>query len=899
MNIAGIEADLKALAEVAFDSAAFPLRLLEIYGAPKATLDKLRQGSANQAIQPGDILLKQKLFFRPAALGKIAAAVDSLAADDLVKRHRPRFLLATDGRDLLCRDLKLDQTLDIDYRRLNDRFDFFLPLAGIERYEPVAENPADVKATGRLAKLYDAILQANPAWTERDRGHELNLFMTRLLFCFFAEDTSIFERGLFSQTIFSMSSQDGADTANVLHTLFTAMDTAPDARAGLPEFARKFPYVNGGLFAERTSIPTFSARARRLLRDCGELNWQDINPDIFGSMIQAIVTPDMRGDMGMHYTSVPNIMKVLQPLFLLSLEEDFENARDGEHRLRKLLDRIYNIRVFDPACGSGNFLIIAYRELRKLENRVFARLQALTGQQPLPLTGVRLSHFYGVELADFAAETAKLSLWIAEYQMNEQFKAMFDGGLPPLPLKEGGNITQGNATRVDWLKICPAAEGVKIYVVGNPPYLGRAEQTAEQKADAAIVFQGIADRYKNLDYVACWIAKGTQYCQATKAECGFVTTNSICQGEQVALLWPLVYKAGLEIGFAHRSFKWRNNAAKNAGVTCVIIGLRLVRKSTKFLYDGDLKCIVANVGPYLIESDDTIVSKRSKPLSALPKMDFGNMANDDGLLILSSAEAHKLIGEYPQAKWLVRRLVGSQELIKGIERFCLWITDDRLGSSLQIPAVARRIEAVQKYRMASRRPETKQLANAPHRFGEIRHQDKAVIVVPRHFSEERNYLTIGMVDGNTTITSDAAFAVFDPPDHLVALLSSRLHTIWTATVGGQLETSLRYSNTLVYNTFPLPGLSIAQKTDLEDHTVEILRAREAHPGKTMAWLYDPETMPSNLLRAHRDLDDTLERIYIGRPFHSDTERLEHLFELYSAMVKGAAPVSPDAELVPA
>jgi hypothetical protein len=882
MNIAGIESDLRDLVGVDFDPATFALRFLEIYDAPRATITKLRQGSANQATAPGDVLWKHKLFFRAAAKGKVSAAIGSLSSDALTKQHKPRFILATDGIDIQCRDVKADQNLDIEFGKLNDRFDFFLPLAGIERYEPVAENPADVKAAGQLAKLYDAILEANPKWAEGNHTHELNLFMARMLFCFFAESTSIFENGLFSKTIFSMSNEDGSDTASVLQTVFMAMDRAPNARGGLPEFAKKFPYVNGGLFAEHKLIPTFSAKARRLLRECGKLSWQDINPDIFGSMIQAVVEPGLRGDMGMHYTSVPNILKVLRPLFLLSLEAEFEIARDSAPRLQKLLDRIYSIRVFDPACGSGNFLIIAYRELRKLENRIFDRLKQTARQWALPMTGVKLNHFYGIELTDFAAETAKLSLWIAEYQMNEAFKIIFGAAPPALPLREGGNIIHDNATRLDWLKVGPTPGGAEIYVVGNPPYLGRAEQTPEQKADIAVVFSNLTAKYKSLDYVACWIAKSVAYCQRTGADCGFVTTNSICQGEQVALLWPLVYRSGLEIGFAYESFKWRNNAAKNAGVTCVIVGLRVTRKTPKVLYDGDLARIVSNIGPYLTESDDTIVTKKQRPLSNLPKMDFGSMANDEGGLILSPAEAQKLISDYPGAKGLIRRLVGSQELIKGIDRRCLWITDDNLGSALLIPPIAKRIEAVRAYREESRRPETQALASSPHKFGEIRHQERDAVVVPKVSSEQRPYLPVGSINSGDVVT-DLAFAIYNAPIHVFAILSSRLHLVWTAAVGGQLETRLRYSNTLVYNTFPLPELSSAQRVSLEDHALAILGAREAHPGKTMAWLYDLETMPNDVLTAHRELDEALEEIYIGRAFRNDTERLAHLFKLYSVM----------------
>jgi len=885
MNIAGIESSLRDLVEISFDADSFIYRFLEIYDAPKSTITKLRQGTSGYSLLNGDLLWKKKLFFRIAPKGQTAATVDALAADPLTKKHAPRFLIATDGEEVYAQDIKADQTCDIPFDKLNDSFDFFLPLAGIERYEGVAENPADIKATARLAKLYDAILEANPAWVGHDHTHELNLFMTRMLFCFFAEDTSIFDNDLFTTSLMTLSREDGTDTSSVLQTIFTAMNTSNDERDGLPEYARRFPFVNGGLFRDQTLIPTFSKRARRLLKECGTLSWRDINPDIFGSMIQAVVEPGMRGDMGMHYTSVPNIMKVLQPLFLLSLEEEFEAARDSETKLQKLLKRIYSIRVFDPACGSGNFLIIAYRELRKLESRIFERLREIARQWSLPMTGVRLTQFFGIELADFAAETAKLSLWIAEYQMNELFKAEFGSAPPALPLRDSGNIVHGNACRLDWLNVCPHVEGRETYVVGNPPYLGRGLQTAEQKIDMTATFEDLTKNYKNLDYVACWTISGARYCRATKAECAFVTTNSICQGEQVPLLWPLVFEQGLEIGFAHQSFKWQNNAAANAAVICVVVGLRLVRSTKKTLFTEDHSRIVKNISPYLIEFDNTVINKRSMPISAVPRIAFGSMANDNGCLILNAEERERLLAANPEAAPMVRRLVGSQEFIKGIERWCLWINDDDLDAALAIPDISERIEGVRHHRSSSDRASTRSLANTSYRFGEIRQQASEAILVPRHFSEDRAYLTLGFVNGTETVVADSAAAIFRPPEYLFSIMSSRLHTVWTAAVGGRIKMDYRYSNTMVYNTFPIPDLSDDQKAILEGYAIEILGVRELYPGKTIAWLYDPETMPADLLQAHQNLDDAFENIYNGRPFKGDTERLEHLFKLYSIMIK--------------
>ncbi|MBH9724827.1 class I SAM-dependent DNA methyltransferase [Burkholderia contaminans] len=884
MNIAEIESSVKDLVSKPFDAASFPFDFMAVFDAPKSTITKLRQAQPADLLGgPPEVHWKRKLLFRPAPKGKAAQTLEALRATVSAGRDMPRFILSTDGHEFVARDLKLDQSLDIEFAKANDAFDFFLPLAGIERYQGVPESQADVRATGRVAKLYDAILEANSDWRDAGRTHSLNLFMTRLLFCFFAEATSIFEHGLFTQTAMTVSREDGADFASTLGSIFEALSRNKQERDGLPEFARRFPYVNGGLFADRAPIPAFSRRARRLFRECGELSWAAINPDIFGSMIQAVVEPGMRGDMGMHYTSVPNIMKALHPLFLLSLEEDLDAARDSEAKLMRLLKRIYSIRVFDPACGSGNFLIISYRELRNLESRVFERLTQL-GKGAIPMTGVHLSQFYGIELADFAAETAKLSLWISEYQMNERFKAQFGVAPPALPLRDSGTIVHGNALQESWLAICPPKEGTETYIVGNPPYLGSANQTAGQKADMDHVFAGASSNYRNLDYVAAWYVRAAYYAQKTNAQAAFVATNSICQGEQVAMLWPLVFGMGMEIGFAHQPFKWRNNAAHVAGVTCVIVGIRPRATARKILYSTDTARIVRNIGPYLLEMDDVYVQKESRPINGLPPMDWGSKPADDGNLIIESqAEHDTIVAASPKSKSLVRNYVGAKEFIQGHQRWCLWIDDQHLKEAMRVPSIAARIERVAEFRGASKKAATVDLASFPYRFSEVRHSDEDLIVVPIHFSEDRDYFTVGFLDGRDTIVSNACYAVYGAHAHAFALLSSRLHAVWVSTVCGGLETRIRYSNTLGYHTFPVPALSDAQRSELEDHAWAIMAARESHPGKTIAWLYDPETMPEGVLEAHRALDETLERICIGRPFRNDTERLEYLFKQYVAM----------------
>lgn len=887
MNIAQIEESLRELVETPFDNAVFIYRLLEIYGAPKATVTKLRQANTADGTSSTEIVVKKKLVFRVATKGKVTATVDEMVGDAKLLKASPRFLIATDGSELYAKDIKLDESLDTTYDTLNDSFDFFLPLAGAERYQVVPESQADIKATARLAKLYDAILEVNPNWRETEHVHGLNQLMTRLLFCFFAEGTSIFSKGQFTNAVMKWSQEDGSDTSKVVGDIFKALSLAESKRTSLPEYAKEFPYVNGGLFKDVTALPNFTKRARRLLRECGELDWSTINPDIFGSMIQAVVEPDKRADLGLHYTSVSNIMKVLHPLFLLELEEEFEAGRDSQTKLQKLLIRLTKIRVFDPACGSGNFLIIAYKELRKLEIRIFKRLKEI-GQSSLAMTGIQLSQFYGIEYADFAAETAKLSLWISEYQMNHLFKDEFGDSPPDLPLRESGNIFHDNALRKDWLKVCPALAEAETYIVGNPPYLGRSLQSSEQKEDMEVVFAGVDTKYKNLDYVACWLMKGADYLKATNSKCAFVTTNSICQGEQVPILWPVILQKGVEIGFAHTSFKWKNNASANAGVICVVIGIRGRSGDKKFIYSDGLSRIVKNISPYLIEFDDSVIEKRLRPLCGTSKIDFGSMANDGGNLILSEQESEQLRASNPKASKFLKKLIGSQEFIRGETRWCLWIKEQELEEALAIPEIRTRVDKTKKHRLDSERKTTNELAAKPYQFGEVRHEETDAIIVPRVFSEHRPYLTVGFVNGTDTVISDSAAAIFSPPHFLFAVMSTKLHFVWAANVGGRLKTDIRYSNSLVFNTFPMPEISEQQKDELEQHTWQIISAREVNYGKTIAWLYNPETMPANLLKAHQQLDESFERICIGRSFKNDTERLEYLFKQYTNLTRNGA-----------
>lgn len=881
----------------------FPFRLMEAYQASRNEVKKLRMKHPEVAA-PTDIVWPKKLLYRSAARGDVQPTVDALKASLIGKKGQaakdaPRFIMSTDGDEFLAVDTKTGDTPAFDkLTELPVNYDFLQPMFGVERYKPAPETEADVRAARHMAKFHDAIRDANPDWGA-DHIHDLNLFMTRILFCMFAEDTGIFEPKLFVESLRREATQvDGSDTQRVIEDIFLALDIADKearAEAGVRSrrIASDFPYVNGGLFRDHTRVPIFSRRARRMLLEAADLKWHQINADIFGSMIQAIVHKDMRADFGMHYTSVPNIMKVLDPLFLASLREQLTMAGDNVKALERLVDRISRIRVFDPACGSGNFLIIAYRELRLIETEAFRRIRDVKRKGQLALadfhTGILISNFYGIDPADFACETAKLSLWISQYQMNRKLDEICSTPAAALPLTDAGNIIVGNALQTEWDIVCPPSMNSEIYIVGNPPYLGRSEQNADHKMDMDIVFRGTSS-YRKLDYVACWFHQAAAYIRNTsKGAFAFVATNSLCQGEQVYLLWPSLLSEDLEIIFAYEAFRWANSAAANAGVTCVVIGVGQKSNKPKLIFGTDHFQQTSNINPYLAAAPTIYVHPVRANPQGLAEMSFGNQILDGGFLTLSSSEKDALISSHPESAPLVKRLVGSKEHIQGDLRYCLWIDDASLLLAKAIPELACRLEKVRAFRAASSRAGTIAAADFPYRYGLVSVPPSNCLIVPRISSERRRYIPVGFVNDSQVVT-DQIFAIPDAPTWLFALLSSRLHIVWALAVGGQLETRLRYSNTLVYNTFPVPALSNDQAHALESHALDILRVREAYiaDSKTIAWLYNPETMPANLAQAHHDLDDYLETIYIGRPFQDDAERLEHLFKLYARMTKKTA-----------
>ena len=867
MNITQIEKNLSKLIKD-LNEKTFIYDLLLAYNLPKATITRLQKGTANLSKVDGEVSLKKKLLFKEVYDEDLHLSITSLSKGI---KHNQRFVIVTDYKTLLAKDTKMNVTLDIHIKDLPKNYDFFLPWAGMEKAQPQNENPADIKAAVKMAKLFDEINSDNEDDSPEFKK-SLNVFLSRLLFCFFAEDADIFEDNQFSNAIASHTQQDGSDLKEYLDKLFEVLNTPENQRVGLPEYLNAFPYVNGGLFAEKHSAPNFSYASRKAIIESGSLSWAEINPDIFGSMFQAVNHADNRGTLGQHFTSVPNIMKVIEPLFLNDLKEEFENARGNNNKLNQLLYRLKNIKIFDPACGSGNFLIIAYKELRRLEMEIFKEMGSLA------LSEISLNQFYGIELDDFAHEIAILALWLTKHQMNVEFFKEFGRTNPTLPLTDAGNIVQGNACRLDWEMVCPKNEKDEIFILGNPPYLGSRNQNNIQKDDMKQVF--LKD-YKKLDYVSNWFYLGSRYINSSQSKLAFVSTNSICQGEQVELLWPRILISN-EIFFAHQSFKWNNNAIGNAGVNVVIVGLSRNNQYKKLLYSNGKVQKVSKINPYLIATKVDIISKRKTPLSFSPVMTKGCYPTDGGGLILDESNVEKF--KNSNLSTFLKKFIGTSEFLHSKNRWCLYMSKNEYELIKENPLISERIEIVKASRLLSKKANTNLLAKTPYKFEFDSNKEQVGILIPCITSQRRVYLPIGFVD-EQTIVYGTAQVLYTNDLHIFSVLSSRLQTIWVSITCGRMKDDYNYSSTLCYNTFPFPDISKQRKEELTQCTLRIIDERLKHSEKTLAQLYDPDKMPEGLKEAHHQNDLAVERCYRSTPFNSDEERLEYLFKLYEKMIQ--------------
>lgn len=905
--------------------------ILLAYGKPQATISKLKSGSINRALDGNGVALKNYLYWQVFPRGvNLVMELDNLKKKNAESKCNARYLVATDLEDLAAIDLNDngasgEGTLSIKLRDIDRNGAFFYGLTGNKVVESGSESLADRQAAEKMNELYAEIERVNLGRLQSDPGflHGLNVFFTRLLFCFFSEDTGIFGDKQFTNAVKDYTNPDGSDMDWFLDGVFHSLDTSDGDKGLLPSPFNSFPYVNGTIFdtsRHDIAIPKFSAQARYLLLQCGARDWSDINPDIFGTMFQGIVDPQKRSENGMDYTSVTNIMRVIQPLFLDDLNDEFEKVQDNEQELWALLERISRIKIFDPACGSGNFLIISFKQLRLLQYQILEQIDAIrpgglfrNSLKESQLIGI--NNFYGIEIDDFAHELAVLSLHIAHQQMNMEFSKQFGITFPIIPLIDAPHIVCANAARIDWQDVCPnepiiankptatetvsfldsqgsnngatgadhATEYEEIYLIGNPPYKGAKLQTKEQKADLQSIFSPDEKYSKNLDYISIWFIKGSRYISGTKAKLAFVSTNSICQGEHVSALFPKLYENNVEIAFAYTSFKWKNSARDNAGVTVIILGLQSsdeYRRRPKRLYLDEVMYCADEINPYLVNGSICIVEKRSLPICAdFPHMGFGSQPIDGGNLIFDDVnEAHGVPSRY------IKRFVGSAELIQGKSRYCLWLNEHDKDDFLKYDFISQRIELVKRFRLSSKRKDTQKLADMPWSFGFVGYRSTDAIIVPAVSSESRAYIPMGYVDADVVV-SNAAFVVYDAKLWLFAILESRMHMAWIRTVCGKLKTDFRYSNTLGYNTFPVPELSDETKQVLNQSARNILFARENHSEKTLAELYDPEKMPDDLRQAHLQNDLLVDSLYKKTRFVNDEERLSKLFELYEQMTR--------------
>ncbi len=885
VNQAKIFEMLEQLVE-APDPSEFIYGFLTAFNLPKATITQIRQGgNRNVAKLEGHVGLKNKLYYFPVNEEQdIDLALDEVITDPMIAKNKIRYILTTDFERFLAWDKVTNERLDIDFEVLHRNYSFFLPLVGLEKAILNSEKPADVKAAVKMGKLFDLIRVHNDLNTPEDI-HALNVFLTRLLFCLFAEDTGIFpEKSQFTSALKGTTSKDGSDLDEFLHDLFLVLNSPDNSelRGRLPKHLTDFPYVNGGLFEADEPIPELGEKGRRILIECGLEDWSAINPDIFGSMFQAVIDVEQRARLGQHYTSYSNIMKVIQPLFLDPLLAELAKQRNSVNGLKRLLVRLGEIKVFDPACGSGNFLIIAYKELRLLEIEVIQALMKI--DQGFFISNIHLGQFYGIEIDDFACEIARLSLWLAEHQINKQWEEHIGPAEPALPLRATGNIVSGNSLLIDWNTVCFNSGSDEIYLIGNPPFKGHRGRSEAQRTEMKNVFKGFKS-LGLLDYVACWFWKGAEYIKDTNAELALVSTNSISQGEQVGTLWPNVFNKGVNIHLAYPTFSWANNAKDKAAVHVVIVGLTAKgKKGLLFeLVERDWHSkVVDRISPYLLEGSNTCVVATKTPINpSVPPLLFGNMPNDGGHLLLNRAERDNLISHEPAAKKWIKKVLGADEFLNSKERWCLWLKDATREDLLSMPLVLQRVEKVAEQRRNSSDKGTQKLADRPHQFRDLNNPSQ-YILMPSVSSARRRYVPVGMFDEHV-ISTNLNYIISNGTMYEFAILSSLIHNDWMRLVAGRMKSDYRYSASVVYNTFPWITPNDIQRAELESLAEDILFVREDHLGKTLAELYNPESMPQDLLDAHQKLDAAVDKLYRSKPFSDAPERLACLIERYEEM----------------
>ena len=810
-------------------------------------------------------------------------------------RELPRYVMVSDFARFILYDLEEVTTHEFTLPDLHKNIHHFAFIAGYQTHKIKEQDPVNIQAAESMGKLHDQMLANGYA------GHDLEVYLVRLLFCLFAEDTGIFQRQQFHDYIEDRTAEDGTDLASQLDTLFYVLNTPTEGRLGnRDESLNAFPYVNGALFSERLRPAAFDRAMWESLLQCCTLDWSRISPAIFGSLFQSIMDKEARRNLGAHYTSEQNILKLINPLFMDDLRAEFNKIKTNKNRLSAFHQKLGNLTFLDPACGCGNFLVIAYRELRLLELDVLRAAQQ-SGQLTTDLElmiQLNVDQFHGIEIEEFPAQIAQVALWLVDHQMNLLVSQEFGNYFARIPLAASANITHGNALQMDWREVI-APERLS-FIMGNPPFIGKKEQSKEQKAEVKQIFAGIKGNGV-LDYVTCWYMKAAKYIAGTKIKVAFVSTKSIVQGEQVGVLWNEMHRLNYHIFFAHRPFKWTNEARGKAAVHCVIIGFAEQDISRKQLFDyetvtSDPSLIaVKRINAYLVDATEAIVLGASIPIcKQAPKINYGSMGIDSGHLILTEEEKADLLLEEPEAENYIRPFIGAEEYIKGKKRYCLWLKDAPPQEIRKLKHIRERIEKVKQFRLSSNRKETKALANTPMLFGEIRQPDDEYLIIPKVSSESRHYIPIGYCPKHY-IANGSSLVIAKASKYDFGVVTSQMHMAWMRCVGGRMKSDYQYSSSLVYNNFPWPkDPSEKQTTDIGNKAQAVLDARAQFPDSTLADLYDPLTMPSALQKAHQTLDKTVDRAYRATSnksgsFKNEAERVAFLFDLYQQYT---APLLP-------
>lgn len=840
---------------------------------------------------PGTLLIEHKSRGKDLEAA-LQQALDYCRPESLKEIELPRFIIVCDFARFSIVELATGDRSDFLLEDLHANLHLFNFVLGYEQRKYKDEDPVNIAAAELMGALHDELRRVGY------EGHPLELFLVRLMFCFFADDTGIFQKDQFSDYIEARTREDGSDLGPCIAQVFRILDTEPEKRLkNISEDLSAFPHVNGELFKEAEDAASFDSASRDILLHCARFNWGSVSPAIFGSLFQSVMESGERRALGAHYTSEKNILKTIHGLFLDEFMAEFDaaKAKRSERALRALLDRIAGIRLLDPACGCGNFLILAYRELRRLEIQIHAEIRALSGDETLKLDvdlarGITIDHISGIEISEFPAQIARVALWIMDHLMNVELAAALGVYRPSIPLVVSPKIVQGNALRMDWKEVVGSEK--LAYILGNPPFVGKKEQTELQKADMAAVYEGYLDGFGVLDYVTAWYIKAANLIQSTEIKVSFVSTNSITQGEQVGLLWNYLFSRGIKIHFAHRTFKWSNEAKGNAAVHVVIIGFGAFDVAEKSIYEYETvvsdnpQCIhVKNINPYLVGGSDMAVTTRSSPICEAPNISYGSMANDGGFFILETDERDALIADEPGAEEYIRQFTGGDEFINGTKRWCIWMVDADPTKLRKLPLLQKRIAAVREYRLKSKREATRRLANTPALFGEIRQPGATYILIPKVSSENRRYIPIGFYPSEI-IASGSCLVISTASMFHFGILESDMHMSWMRQVCGRMKSDYQYSNGIVYNNYPWPVSPEEERIAAVASAAQaVLDARAQFSGSSLADLY-ALSMPSALAKAHKALDSAVDKCYRKAPFRSELERVEYLFSLYEHYCSG-------------